>query len=173
MKKICLIPGHSAKDSGAVSNDGKITEFNLNSKIVNDIKQKLKNNEGIILFREHYFFLPEDINETNCDIAIEFHCNASENKMAEGCEVLFYHTSKNGEQLAQKFQNKIIEILKNKDRKIKPIKDHDRGWYFLKNTKMPALILEPFFISNDTELKNFQNNYNIYIEKLANLIDTL
>ncbi len=92
----------------------------------------------------------------NYDLYISCHANCF-NGIAEGCEVLYYSAS--GKVYADKV---ITEIAK--------LGFHNRGTkyrdnlYVLKNTKSPAIIIEPFFIDNKSDV----NRYNP--DKLARAI---
>lgn len=153
MTKIALIVGHSKKDGGAVNLEKNINEFSFNddlAKILFD-KLTLKGHNPVIVYRESYSGLPAKVNATNADVALSLHCNAF-NKQADGCEVLYYHKSTKGAKLAQHLVTSIVGMLGNPNRGIKPIayeyvgSKGDRGGWIVEKTKMPCVIVEPFFI---------------------------
>lgn len=154
--KVSLIVGHSEKDGGAYNSTYNINEFSYNKEMVNKLAHKISSEypeiEPVIVYRDSYSKLPQKVNEIFCDIAVEFHLNAAENKSAHGCEMLYWKSSLKGLELASYFQVNVSRSLKLRDRGVKPLSDNSRGGYLLKNTKMPTIITEPFFISNDTEL---------------------
>ncbi len=94
------------------------------------------------------------INANNYKLAIEIHFNSFKDETVRGAETLYDPDSKLGLIYAEIMQNQLTH-LPNRDRGIKP------GWYrgeeptrisFLHDTKPPALIIEPDFISAREEL---------------------
>lgn len=154
MKKVALIIGHSQQEQGASNHNG-MTEWAYNSMLVGLIAEKLKQAGGIdfeIVNRTTLKALPEAVNETDADIAISFHANAF-NTRATGSEVLYWHSSDEGKALSERINWAICEALGLRNRGLKSIKSGERGAYLLQKTTMPCVILEPFFIDNDKDLK--------------------
>ena len=79
------------------------------------------------------------------------HCNAF-NGNVSGTEVLYYHRSVKGRDMARILQNRLTGFLGFPDRGIKPRTSEDRGGYLLKYTIAPCVIAEPFFIDNNDDL---------------------
>lgn len=92
-----------------------------------------------------------------CDVAnkvkeecvfVSIHANAAENENASGYVVFHYHTSKEGKRLAECMHNAAKDTLsvgdEVKDRGIKT-----EGFYVLKYTWMPAILIEHEFFTND------------------------
>jgi len=171
--KIGLGIGHCISQQGARNITHNITEFELNKNLCQDISEKITDHEVVLIYRDTYVDLPEKINLTNCDLYIEFHCNASENSKASGSEVLYYQWSPKGESYANTFIKTIIESVGLPGRGIIGCNKNDRGGYVLANTKMPAIILEPFFIDNDSDYETFINNRDTYINNISNTINSL
>lgn len=83
------------------------------------------------------------------DLIISLHANDFEKESANGCEV-FYISAK-GKALAEKITNEISKLgFYNRGAKYR------ENLYVLKYTKAPAVLVEPFFISN----KNDCSRYN-------------
>lgn len=164
--KVAIVIGHQEKSKGAVNSTFGMTEFEFNQKLAHDIEHNFGNlfnfdqHEIVVMYRETTLQnLPKEVNEQRPDLVIELHCNAF-NKQANGCETLYYHKSIKGKTIAAIFQKHILEILKNKDRGIKPKTAEDRGGYMLRYTNAPCIITEPFFIDNDDELINGELCFN-------------
>jgi N-acetylmuramoyl-L-alanine amidase len=155
--KIALVVGHSEKAQGAANSDSRITEFQYNKKLVAQTQEKLQNMgiEAVIIYRDTYKGLPGKINKENPDLIVSFHCNAC-NKKASGSETLFLLRSKNGKILADELQKYVVSVLELPNRGAKPRTIDDRGGFLLKYTKAPCVILEPFFIDNNSDLKKAQ-----------------
>lgn len=156
--RVAVVIGHSQRSQGAKNLTYNESEFLFNQKLAHDIEHKFfwfnEEDEIVVVYREHgYAKLPQEINELNPDLVVSLHCNAF-NKKASGCEVLYYHKSQKGKEIARIFQKHLLETLKNKDRGIKAKTSEDRGGYLLRYTYAPCIICEPFFIDNDEEFLN-------------------
>lgn len=165
---ICIDPGHGGKDPGAVN--GKYQEKNFNL----DIAEKLAfflESEGefeIIFTRtEDVYVSLEDrckiANKSKCDLFISIHINSATNPAANGIETLCYEEfqSKN---LAKYIQKALISATGAKDRGVKIT----NMLYVLNNTKMPAVLIEAGFISNQEDLYSLVDDD--YQDKIAGAI---
>lgn len=150
--RVALVVGHSEKSPGATSQCG-VSEFEYNNDLAHRIKARLLDDiENIIVYRKKYRDLPRHINQLKPDYVLCLHCNAF-NTRASGTEVLYYHRSPRGEQIASCLQTRIVATLGLPDRGIKSRTVEDRGGFVLKYTKAPCVILEPFFIDNTFDFK--------------------
>jgi len=155
VKKCALIIGHSEKDPGAVNEKACITEFGFNRGLAKLIDKYVCPSAVSIelVYRDVlYSKLPEKVNRLNPDFIISLHCNAF-NEAASGTEVLYYHKSSKGFEIAGILQNELVQALHLKDRGIKGKSAEDRGGYLLRYTDAPCVIAEPFFIDNDNDLQ--------------------
>lgn len=154
MTKICLDAGHGGKDSGAYNSNLKLRESDINLRVVLKLADLLKKNGyEVILTRDRDIDVTLGMrcsiaNQKKADLFISIHCNSATNKAARGTETYYYATSKNGNALARLVQQELIEATKFQNRGIKTA-----GYYVLKYTKMPAILIELGFISNDEEAK--------------------
>lgn len=147
--RVALVIGHKMTSGGASSYNG-VTEFEYNEELVGMVASNLSDEpdiEVLIFHRKKYKDLPDEINEKNPDLVISFHCNAYD-KTATGSEVLYYHKSKKGEQIAKVMINSIHQCLGLANRGAKPKRVEERGGPILKYTNAPCVMLEPFFIDN-------------------------
>ncbi|MDH5178034.1 MAG: N-acetylmuramoyl-L-alanine amidase [Gammaproteobacteria bacterium] len=152
MKKCALVIGHKRASPGASNKASGLTEFAFNDGLAFDIEKNVNGVEVQRIYRRTYETLPGDINEFEPDFIVSLHCNAY-NASASGTEVLFYHRSAKGKQMAEILQTKLQAALGLKSRGIKPKTAEDRGGHLLKLTKAPCVIAEPFFIDNDSDLQ--------------------
>ena len=173
--KIALVVGHSKNKQGASNKNLNITEFQFNSSLAQGIRdvliQKDNNIHVDIVYRNTYSGLPKKINDLNPDYVVSLHCNAY-NQSASGTETLYYCTSNKGLYMAQRLQKAILEVLKLPNRGVKPRTRKDRGGYLLQKTNAPCVILEPFFIDNDDDLKRAQKIKKELEKAIANTILT-
>jgi len=167
MKRIALIIGHSSKSPGATNDKYGVSEYEFNKPVAHSVAEKLKLEgfDPVIIYRDcSYSDLPIKVNLTNADIAISLHCDAFDED-PHGSETLYYNGSSKGELLAHCMQREVVKCLDLKDRGVKSCvaahegKAGDRGGHLLKGTKMPCVIVEPFFIDSDSSLELAQYKF--------------
>lgn len=176
MKTIALIVGHKHNSPGAVNGINGVSEFEFNNELTSIVAYHLQQSPGfvpVIIYRDTYSGLPAKVNATEADIALSFHCNAFDDN-PHGSETLYYHKSVKGKLLAQCIQKNVVGCLGTKDRGIKPKKwDHigtkgDRGGLLLRQTAMPCVIIEPFFIDAIESLENAMENKHELARAISN-----
>ena len=106
--------------------------------------------------------LVQDLNKASGknDFILSFHLNSGL-ATSTGTETLYWHTSTKGKKLAGLVQENLVKVLGLANRGIKirrkPVDKADelnqRGWTMFRDTKVPYVMLESFFISNDKDLK--------------------
>jgi N-acetylmuramoyl-L-alanine amidase len=145
--KIVIDAGHGGKDSGALGENLKEKDVVLN--IAHHLAMILKkyNIESVMTRRNDIFLsLAErcDIaNKENADLFISIHCN-SYNKTASGIETYCFKKESEAGKLAQDAQDAMMKIFPTHiDRGVK-----EAGFYVLKNTNMPAILVECEFIDS-------------------------
>jgi N-acetylmuramoyl-L-alanine amidase len=169
--KIALVVGHKPNSPGACNNNKNMCEFPFNSKLVADLKGRICKKYDIeIVYRDTYNGLPGKVNALNPDFIVSFHCNAFNTK-ATGTETLYYKTSKKGKAIAQVFQTNMVAALGLANRGIKPKGSEDRGGYLLRYTAAPCVLIEPFFIDNDSDYDTVMNNYEKFLAALEKSLD--
>ena len=174
--KVALVVGHSVNSKGATNKKYNDSEFNFNKILAEQIKNTFDVSNSAdsleIVYRgdsdNGYTQLPYKINKLDVDLVISLHCNAFNTKVS-GCEMLYYHKSIKGKEIAKIFQNTLVNTLGNKNRGIKPKNSEDKGGHLLKNTNAPCIIVEPFFIDNDEDYLNAlefrsPNKHNVLAE---------
>ena len=94
-------------------------------------------------------------NRTNADIFVSIHANASRGKRRDinGLETFYYRGWK-GRSLAKKIQKQILRVSPGSpDRGVK-----QGRFYVLKNTKMPAVLVEIGFLTGRLDAKRLEKN---------------
>ena len=181
-EKIVMIdPGHGGFDPGKIGINGTY-EKQINLSIAKELKKYLED-KGIevVMTRESDEDLDgmegkahknkdmqkrkEAINNSKADILISIHQNAFTDSKVKGFQVFYYTGSVGGEQLA----GSVDQILKEKinPENKRPIKDTN-NYYVLRVTKMPAIIVECGFLSNEEEEALLKDSK--YQERLAHAI---
>jgi N-acetylmuramoyl-L-alanine amidase len=161
--KIFIDPGHGGEDSGAIGPTGfKEKDFNL---------QTAKLLEMACIWHGWHTCLSRtqdrnvverqsarEANEWRADVFVSIHANGA-TPQANGCETLYWNTGPRSAALAGEVQNQMLARFPwLADRGTKPKFPGDRGATVLRCTHMPAILIEPMFITNHTEeevLKRF------------------
>ena len=161
-----LSSGKKVTDYGAVNSASGMSEFIWNKDFIENYLVSELNNAGIkhqiILRTDGTTKLVQDLNRVagKDDIILSFHLNSA-GATATGTETLYWHTSAKGKKLAEIVQKGLTGVLGLPDRGIKirrkPLNDADalnqRGWTMFRDTKVPFVMLESFFISNNKDLQ--------------------
>ena len=161
--------GHGGKDSGAIG-PTKLKESDISLKIGMMVKETLENAfEKVITTRDNdkYYSLDyrtKKANNENCDYFISIHLNSASNTSAKGCEVWIYNENSKLQTLANSLCNNLATKMNTPNRGVK----YSKKLAVLKNSKMPALLIEIDFISNK-EVENYLRND----KNLKNISDTI
>ena len=162
---IKTVNGKSIRDYGAENTTASTNEFTWNEDFVRRYIVPELNKTGIknqIVLRDTGTEkLVKDLNKAaqTGDIILSFHMNSD--VKASGTETLYWHTSEKGKKLAGVIQKELVEVLGLPDRGIKirrkPLDNADalnqRGWTMFRDTKVPFVMLESFFITNNNDLR--------------------
>jgi len=173
--KIVIDAGHGGNATGAIGADGT-EEKTLNLYAAIALQSfLLKQGHQVLMTR----LLDVDVslsgrtkfaNKLNADLFLSLHCNANRNRRAKGIEC---YTSK-GETKSDKWARKIQTLLLTifKDRKDFAGKgSSEENFYVLHKTKMPAVLIEMGFISNDEEREWLKKNYPSIAWAISNAIE--
>ena len=173
MKKIFINAGHSPQweiDAGITSTNPEPGAccFGLQENIIADsvaglLKSECKSFGLDIADNFQSSSLQEIVDAANyskADIFVSIHCNSAANPSAKGTETFYCAGSSTGRNIAECVQKSIVANLQTVDRGVKDDTQSAAGrLYVLRQTAMPAILIELAFISNadDAEiLKNYQ-----------------
>lgn len=159
MKHVAIVIGHGPKrDKGAENFDGT-TELDWNTDLANCIKSAIGDRLRVDIVRRVTERVQPVIqtNNTGADMTVELHLNSFNGK-ASGTEMIYYPASSKGKTLATLLQDAAVKTLKLPDRGIKGPQGGGRGMAFLRKTRMPAVIVESFFIDNNKDLLTGNKN---------------
>lgn len=175
---IYLDAGHGGKDPGAYYKD--VYEEDINLSITLKVKEKLEKLGAVIyLTRNDDYDLSNPgaslrkrsdlgnrakmINESDADIYLSIHLNASINSSWKGAQVFYDDINKKNESIAKLFQEEFNKNL-NSSREIKEIST----LYMYKNITKPGVLLEVGFISNAND--RYKLKKEDYQDRIANVI---
>ncbi|WP_111861112.1 N-acetylmuramoyl-L-alanine amidase [Acinetobacter sp. CFCC 10889] len=167
---VTVTAGHSNVDPGAVN--GKYKESELATKFRNAVAHYLSE-AGIAIKTDGVGSDNQNLNTAiklikGSDVAVEFHMNAAANKAAYGIETIALPRDK---KLAQDLSKVVAKAFNSKLR-------GEAGWIdqsqsargklgFISNG---GLIVELGFISNETELKTFNEKYWLAARDVADVL---
>lgn len=170
---IVIDAGHGGKDNGAEAKDGSNTmEKNLNLTTALYVRYYLKKfGFQTAMTRRDDTFIPLKqraswSNSIHPELFVSIHYNSAPNEKAEGIEIFYYKSDDNKERSSQ--SKKLGEsIMKNmtaltgaRGRGVK-----HGNLAVVRETNMPAVLVEGGFISNPDDLQHLQND--VYLKKLA------
>lgn len=178
MRKVAIVVGHAKNNPGAFSKWLK-PEWEYNLKVAEELK---KNNSSLysIFCHEGYdggYYAMEKrtankINAETFDLVLELHYNSA-SPMAHGTECCYWFASKKGKEYAQNISSQISRYFYTTNRGIKALYNkNDRGYWFTYLMKAPAVIVEPFFGSNEFDSLKFQDPVK-YAQTLHQIITSL
>ena len=156
--KVVIDPGHGGFDGGAAGNKTGVTEDAINLKISLLVKEYLeqKNVEVILTRQTDDAIAPtknEDMrkrrsimHESGASLTVSIHLNKYSDTSISGPMVFYTKGDEPSKQLAQMLINDICAATERSPRLANP------GDYFvIRNSKIPAVIVECGFLSNATE----------------------
>ena len=160
---VIIDAGHGAGDPGKIGvNDAKEKDVNL--KIAKKVKKMLeKKGIKVVMTREDDSSLVKEsegsqkiqdmkarvemINKTAPRLAVSIHQNSYHEESIHGAQVFYYTHSVEGEKMAVIMQKALLAVDKENHREAKA----DEGYYLLRRTEVPTIIVECGFLSNHEE----------------------
>jgi N-acetylmuramoyl-L-alanine amidase len=172
----CLIvidAGHGGEDFGAHSNTlPHYQEKHLNLSTANLLQTYLSQlGYQTIMTRTDDHFIALDkradfANEKNPDLFVSVHYNSAPSKEAEGIEVYFYRSEQDKKRTRESrllAQCVLDDVLESTDAKSRGVKHGN--FAVIRQTKMPAILIEGGFLTNDREMQKIKDP--VYLKKLA------
>lgn len=159
---VLIDPGHGGNDKGTQSTDGKIYEKDLTLVLAKMVANKLskQNDIQVILSRtdDKYMSLSDRsnlANTENVDLLVSIHLNAETGgTSAYGLETYYRKGATDGsDKLADIVQKSIKSYIDVRDRGIR-----ENNFQILRETSMPAILIECGFLTNLEEAKKLTNS---------------
>lgn len=155
-KRIAVDPGHGGEDPGATGPSGE-TEAELAFHLAARVAQLLSGRgaESVLTRGPHEGPSESERarlgNEFGADLFISVHLNSHEGEIAEGAATYFFEhggvASEPGQHLAGLIQQELAATGRCDCR------SHGTSYPILRETRMPAVMVEPCFITNPSEAK--------------------
>lgn len=178
MPKIYIDQGHNPVSPNAGAEGNGLREQDLTYRIGQDLAELLRRsgNYEVRLSRpspstqigtSNTSSLRQRVNDANswgADYFISLHTNASDISSATGVEAYAYARNTRGYNLGEDIVENLAEAtgLRNRGIKVRP------GLYVLKNTNMPAVLVEMGFITNPRDAALMNNNPELFARGIYN-----
>ena len=169
---IVLDAGHGGIDRGAKIKYPYLEEKRLTLSLTLLAKRQLEQmGYKVILTRAKDYFVPlkkrvSYANNLNAEMFISIHFNSCPNKQAHGVEVYYYNSQENKKRAKSSknlAQSTLTTICKKTNAKSRGVKNG--RFVVIKETKMPAVLIEVGFLTNPQERDNIRKK--VYLEKVS------
>lgn len=101
-------------------------------------------------------------NSLNPDIFVSLHCNAAGSAQASGCETFCFYDAIAGRKLATTIYNQIVNNIDIVERGVK-----EANYAVIRNTNMPACLVEMAFITNPYDADLLRSKYDDFAKCIA------
>lgn len=160
-KIVYLCPGHGGRDPGAIGPDGTPEKKQVLwlALIMRMELERYGYYVQLTRWNDEYRSHKSRVvlaNSDKADIYVSLHFNGWITPQAHGAEVLHFRGSTEGQRLAQCLQDEMVHGLRFRNRGVK-----ERTFYVLRHTRMPAVIVEPLFITNPEEERWIRDTQNV------------
>lgn len=153
---IVVDPGHGGEDHGASTEHGW-HEADLCWDLARRVAERLTHAGARVRFsRNEVEGLTESdrarrANDLDADAFVSLHLNAHHEGAAGGASTYYFTDSRSGEMLADSIQSALVRLG------VKDCRSHGRSYPILRETRMPAVLVEPLFITNPVEEKMLED----------------
>ena len=153
---IVIDPGHGGPDPGEITNDG-LSESDICWRLATRVAARLGVLGARVRFTRNEPEGPDHsdraqfANKVDGDLFISIHLNSHDESSAEGCSTYYFGGSSAGEALADQIQSALVDLG------LRDCRSHARSYSVLRETKMPAVLVEPVFVTNELEAKRLRD----------------
>ncbi len=155
LKTVFLNPGHGCSDPGAVANGFKEKDLNLSIALAcrdelyrHDVKVIMGRDKDTDRTSTEIITM---CNSSDASLAVDIHNNAGK---GDGAEVYYYSGGGESLELANAVLAEIVKLGQNsRGVKTRVSSDGSEYYYFIRETSMPAVIVECAFVDNLDDIK--------------------
>lgn len=181
-KKIVIDAGHGYPDGGAVADDGT-QEKDINLTVSKKLGSLLQQSGALVIYtRENDNAVTDDFNKkireiklddlknrkliaanSNADMFVSIHMNKFSDKSYSGAQVFYQGKSKESKNLAEIVQKNMRKTVDNSNKR--EAKDSKNSIFVLNDMKMPSILVECGFLSNEREKQKLLDDS--YTDKIS------
>jgi len=164
---VVIDPGHGGADPGDLGPTGR-AESDLCWDLAQRLRHRLIELGAHVRLTRARWDSPDAserarrANELGADLFISIHLNSHDEAAAEGACTYYWRTSRAGEKLADAIQMELVGLG------TRDCRSHPRSYQLLRETRMPAVLVEPCFITNPAEERRLDDSG--YRESIAGAI---
>lgn len=153
---VLIDPGHGGDDPGDVGPDG-LVEAEVCWDLAVRLAGRLAAAGAKVRFSRTEVESPDAserarlANDEGADLFISLHLNAHEGGAGEGATTFYFGGSRAGEALADRLQTALVDL------DLKDCRSHGRSYPVLRETRMPAVLVEPAFITHPDDEKKMRD----------------
>jgi N-acetylmuramoyl-L-alanine amidase len=153
---VVLDPGHGGGDRGGSTEHGW-QEADLCWDLARRVAERLSHAGARVRFSRNEVEGPSEsdrarrANDLDADAFVSLHLNAHHEGAAGGASTYYFMDSRSGEKLADTIQTALVRLG------VKDCRSHARSYPILRETRMPAVLVEPLFITNPLEEKMLED----------------
>lgn len=154
---VVIDPGHGGDDPGAVTPEGT-NEADACWAVATRLAERLASLGAKVRFTRTEPETPDTsqrairANEIDADVFVSIHLNEHAEATAEGSSTYYFGGSRAGEALADQIQDQLVRLG------LRDCRSHARSYAILRETRMPAVLIEPVFITNPDEAKRLEDH---------------
>lgn len=153
---LVIDPGHGGSDLGERSPSGE-WEADICWDLSERLTEILTSAGARVRFTRTEAEGPEDserarrANSLEADLLLSLHLNSHTEPTAQGSSAYYFRTSVAGAALAESIQSEVVALG------LKDCRSHASSFPLLKETRMPAVLLEPAHVSNPDDAKQLDD----------------
>lgn len=157
---VVIDPGHGGRDGGERGTGG-LSEAHICWDMATLLAQRLSAAGATVRFTRTEPECPDAserarrANECGAELFVSLHLNSNEETTAEGACTYHFGSSRAGQAIAEAIQERLVE------RGARDCRVHGRSYTILKETSMPAVLVEPAFITNPDEEKHLEDSAHL------------
>jgi N-acetylmuramoyl-L-alanine amidase len=159
-KRIAVDPGHGGSDAGHLGPSGE-TEAELTFRLAARLAQLLEAEGALATLTRGPNDGPSDsrraqlANQFEANAFVSIHLNAHTSEVAQGAATYFFAHDRIGSEPGEHLAGLLLDALVGLG--LTDCRAHGKNYPILRETRMPAVVVEPCFISNPEEAKLLQD----------------
>lgn len=153
---VVIDPGHGGEDRGHSGERG-LSEADVCWDLAQRLAEKAVGADARVRFTRTESEAPDvaerarRANQIGADVLLSIHLNSHDDPTAEGSSTYHFRTSRNGEHLAELIQDQIVGLG------VRDCRCHPRNYPLLRETRMPAVLVEPAFLTSPADSRRLGN----------------